>query len=112
MAGVGHLAVGMAAARLYRTEQPSARPSLATMLFWSALSFLPDSDVVGFLLGVRYGDQWGHRGATHSIVFSLAVGVVVGMAARTAGRRPLRTGVAGSLIGFRHGLSDSVATGR
>lgn len=111
MAGVGHLAVGMAAARLYRTEQPSARPSLATMLFWSALSFLPDTDVVGFLLGVRYGDQWGHRGATHSIVFSLAVGVVVGMAARTAGKRPLRTGVAASLIVLSHALLDTLTDG-
>ncbi len=31
-------------------------------------SVLPDLDVIGFLLGIQYGDMWGHRGMTHSIV--------------------------------------------
>jgi len=111
MAGVGHLAVGMAAARLYQTEQSSTRPALATMLFWSALSFLPDSDVVGFSLGVQYGDQWGHRGATHSLVFSLAVGVAVGLAARIARKPAIRTGVAASLVVGSHALLDTLTDG-
>ena len=33
-------------------------------------SMIPDLDVVGFRLGVRYGDFWGHRGMTHSLVFA------------------------------------------
>jgi inner membrane protein len=49
-------------------------------------SALPDLDVIGFRFGVRYGDFWGHRGFTHSLVF----------AALTAG--------AALLLGFRHGL--------
>ena len=32
---------------------------------------VPDVDVIGFLFGVRYGDMFGHRGFTHSIVFAL-----------------------------------------
>ena len=111
MAGVGHLAVGMAAARLYRTEQPSQRPSLATVLFWSALSFLPDSDVIGFTLGVQYGDQWGHRGATHSFVFSLVVGVAVGLAAGLFRKPALRTGVAAGLVVGSHALLDTLTDG-
>lgn len=43
------------------------------LFFAIILSILPDADVVGFLLGVLYGDPWGHRGATHSIVFSIAI---------------------------------------
>jgi hypothetical protein len=45
MASLGHLAVGVAAARVYRREQPSQRAPLASLLLWSALSFLPDADV-------------------------------------------------------------------
>ena len=31
---------------------------------------LPDIDVVGFRFGIRYGDFWGHRGFTHSLLFA------------------------------------------
>jgi inner membrane protein len=51
------------------------------MAWWSALSLLPDADVVGFSLGLEYGDPWGHRGATHSLAFALAVAAIVGLAA-------------------------------
>jgi inner membrane protein len=33
-------------------------------------SVLPDMDVVGFRLGIHYGDFWGHRGFTHSLAFA------------------------------------------
>jgi len=33
-------------------------------------SILPDVDVVGFRFGIRYGDFWGHRGFTHSLLFA------------------------------------------
>jgi len=48
-------------------------------LFWTAavaLSMLPDIDVLGFRFGVRYGDLWGHRGMTHSLLFALAAGTL------------------------------------
>jgi inner membrane protein len=31
---------------------------------------VPDLDVIGFHFGVRYGDFWGHRGFTHSLLFA------------------------------------------
>ncbi len=49
--------------------------------FWCSLvvcSLLPDIDVVGFRFGIAYGDFWGHRGFTHSLVFAFIVGLVVG----------------------------------
>ncbi len=33
-------------------------------------SMVPDLDVIGFSLGIRYGDLWGHRGLTHSLFFA------------------------------------------
>ena len=78
MASLGHIAVGMAAARVSRD---AAAPHWSSMAWWSALSLLPDADVIGFALGVEYGDPWGHRGATHSLTFALAVAAALGLAA-------------------------------
>ncbi len=111
MPGIGHLAVGMAAARLYQSEKPADSLPFTAVLFWSALSFLPDSDVVGFALGVRYGDEWGHRGATHSIVFSLAIGVAVGLIALFNRRPAIRTGVTASLVVGSHAFLDTLTDG-
>lgn len=38
-------------------------------------SMAPDFDTVAFRLGIAYADPFGHRGATHSIVFALALGL-------------------------------------
>lgn len=47
------------------------------VLFMSALlSILPDFDVVSFKLGIAYSAEWGHRGATHSIVFGLTCSLI------------------------------------
>ena len=39
-------------------------------------SAIPDLDVIGFHFGIRYGDFWGHRGFTHSLVFAVLVAAV------------------------------------
>ncbi len=38
---------------------------------------LPDLDVIGFSLGIKYGDFLGHRGFFHSIFFAFIVGLFV-----------------------------------
>ena len=38
-------------------------------------SILPDADVVAFKLGIAYLDNFGHRGASHSICFALLLGL-------------------------------------
>src|SRR6186997_306395 len=74
VASLGHIAVGMAAARLHRPQHP---PSGRSMLAWSALAMLPDADVIGFSIGVRYADPWGHRGAAHSLTIAvIGAGVI------------------------------------
>ncbi len=39
-------------------------------------SILPDADCIGFAFRIPYESQFGHRGATHSIVFALLVAAV------------------------------------
>ena len=111
MASLGHLAVGVAAARLYRQDVPEQRAPLASMLFWSALSFLPDADVIGFQFGIRYADEWGHRGASHSLMFAVAVGIAVGLLAPLFKWPALRTAIAAILVVASHPLLDTLTNG-
>src|SRR4030095_13820825 len=64
-----------------------------------------------FPLGVRYADEWGHRGATHSLAFSLALGAVIGLAAPRFGRPARRAGVSASLVLASHALLDTLTNG-
>ena len=50
----------------------------ARFWFLSVLcSILPDADVLGFSLGIGYGDVLGHRGLSHSLAFALALSSMV-----------------------------------
>jgi inner membrane protein len=111
MASLGHIAVGMAAVRLYPETSSSARPSLSAALFWSALALLPDADVIGFAMGVQYGDAWGHRGATHSFAFAIVVGAIVGAAAPLFRRPAMRTFILATLVLATHPLLDTLTDG-
>lgn len=48
------------------------------LLLGMTCSTVPDLDVIGFSFGIQYGDLWGHRGMTHSLLFAvlLTAGVV------------------------------------
>src|SRR3954470_24942868 len=108
MASVGHIAVGLGAAR---ASQGEGTPRWPALLFWSALSLLPDIDVVGFLRGVPYGAPWGHRGATHSLTLAIAGGVLTGIAGRAFNRPILRTAVVATVVLASHGLLDTMTDG-
>jgi inner membrane protein len=111
MASIGHVAIGMAAARLHAREASRTGALAASMLLWSGLSLLPDVDVIGFSFGIRYGDPWGHRGATHSFVFSLTLGVALGVLARVRGAPLLRTALFASLVLASHPILDALTDG-
>jgi len=108
MATVGHVAVGLAAARACNDGRQPRWPVAAA---WSALAVLPDADVIGFPLGIHYEAAWGHRGATHSLAFALAAGLVVGLAARWFKRPFARTAAFASLTIGSHGLLDTFSDG-
>jgi inner membrane protein len=111
MASLGHIAVGMAAARIYHVRQPARWPWLASATIWSVLSLLPDADVIGFAFRIQYEDEWGHRGATHSLAFSLAVGLVIGIGAHRFQLHGVRTGLIASSVLLSHAVLDMLTNG-
>src|SRR5262249_34223207 len=107
MASLGHIAVGMAAARI----QAGAAPNWKRFLGWSSLAMLPDSDVIGFAMGVRSSQPWGHRGATHSIILALAAPAGVVAVAPRLGLSRVRTWWIASAVLASHGLLDTMTDG-
>ena len=74
-------------------------------------SILPDVDIIGFKLGIRYGDLWGHRGMTHSLFFAAIIAVIMafrfGMPARDRWELMLLLFV----ITASHGVLDAMTNG-
>jgi inner membrane protein len=42
----------------------------------AAAALLPDFDVIAFKLGIAYADDFGHRGASHSLLFAACIGLL------------------------------------
>jgi inner membrane protein len=76
------------------------------MLVFSALSLLPDADVVAFALRVPYSAPYGHRGATHSLAFAALVGLGAWLV-----RRDRRTALVVALTVVTHPLLDALTDG-
>ena len=111
MASIGHVAIGMGAARLYRRHQRTRWSIVTSMVVWAFLSMLPDADVIGFRFGIRYADAWGHRGATHSLAFALIVGGAIGVIAPLFGLSRGRTAVCAIAVLASHALLDTLTDG-
>jgi len=131
VASFAHVAVGMLAGRLHGKSVTSAAgagrttsepaPSQTSTLsllrrYWAVAGFallamLPDADVLLVALGTNDGGAAGHRGASHSLFFAAAVGVLVGLIARRLGARGLRTAVIAAIAVASHGLLDAVGEG-
>ena len=71
-----HVMVALVVGKAVRSKELGWRE----LLLGAVCSVLPDLDVIGFLLGIQYGDMWGHRGLTHSVVFAaLLAGILVAL---------------------------------
>lgn len=71
----------------------------------------PDFDTVAFRLGIAYADQFGHRGATHSIVFALALGLLAAACAPWLHSSRWRAFVFVALCTLSHPLLDALTSG-
>jgi inner membrane protein len=88
--------------------------SIRFLVLGALFSVLPDVDVVGFGLGIQYGDLLGHRGLTHSLAFAAVMATIgsflcVGRSAAQPGR-----GMAWLyffLATASHGLLDAMTDG-
>jgi inner membrane protein len=76
-------------------------------------SVIPDLDVIGFHFGIRYGDFWGHRGFTHSLLFAalLATAGLLAFRRNTPGLNRLSLWIYFFLATASHGLLDAMTDG-
>jgi inner membrane protein len=77
-------------------------------------SVIPDLDVVGFRYGVHYGNFWGHRGFTHSLVFAALLSSVVlllGFRRPTPGLSGFPLWTYFFLVAASHGFLDALTDG-
>lgn len=109
MASIGHIAVGLAAGRAF--SPADRRAARRAALVFSLVSIWPDFDAVGFLVGIRYRDPWGHRGATHSLLMALLVTLLGYLLARSRGLPPLRTALFTAVVAASHALLDTLTYG-
>jgi len=79
----------------------------------AACAVMPDLDVIGFHFGIQYGDFWGHRGLTHSLLFAAVLALLVTVLAfplnATYDRRVLWLYL--FLAASSHGLLDAMTDG-
>ncbi len=108
MPSVGHVIVGLAAARGYATPASSRRAVTATFV---ALATFPDVDVVARCLGATGRSEWLHRGAMHSLAMALLAGGVAALAVGGLGRSRWTMGAAAALVAASHGLLDTLTGG-
>jgi inner membrane protein len=76
---IGHIAAGLVAGELLARHSPA--PRARCLLAGVVLSAVPDLDVIGQWVGVVEDSAWSHRGATHSLVGMVTVGVAFALAA-------------------------------
>jgi inner membrane protein len=92
-----------------------ARPEIPKRVWaiGAVCSMLPDIDVVGFRFGIRYGDFWGHRGFTHSLLFAsvLATLALVGFPHALSGLNRAWLWLYFLLAAASHGILDAMTNG-
>ncbi|WP_417593576.1 metal-dependent hydrolase [Parasphingorhabdus sp.] len=102
---MSHAAVPLAGALILGRSRLSL-PVIATGLIFA---MLPDADVIGFGFGVEYADNWGRRGATHSLFFAAVAGLFA-----TVLLSPERYGLVAAFLFVSmasHGLLDMLTDG-
>jgi inner membrane protein len=111
MSTVGHLFVGAAAGG---TADP-ATPRRTWLLFTAvlmAIAVVPDLDLHVFpALDIPYPLTWGHRGATHSLVFAVGVAAIVGILFGWLGFSRWHAGLAAFAAIGSHAVLDSLSGG-
>jgi membrane-bound metal-dependent hydrolase YbcI (DUF457 family) len=111
IAGIGHIAVGFASARLHGDGTPRPRAWL-TAAACVGLAMLPDIDVLIPALYRPQGPLLDHRGLTHTPLFALCIGAVVfgiGLHCLRHRARSAQLGVIAALLVGSHCMLDAMA---
>ncbi len=111
MAGIGHIAVGLAAGRYFATRPGVSLSFPAAAFGATVLSMAPDLDVIGFAFRIPYADPFGHRGASHAVATAFALAGLLAILPRRGGAsRRLLFGLAFAVT-VSHGLLDTLTDG-
>jgi inner membrane protein len=90
----------------------SSRPvSRSLFILCIFLTCFPDIDVIAFRFGIPYESQWGHRGFTHSFLFSFLVGVFCQFFYLMLGESRPRVFIWTTLAVLSHSLMDALTNG-
>jgi membrane-bound metal-dependent hydrolase YbcI (DUF457 family) len=111
IAGIGHIAVGIASARLHGDGTPRPRAWLTTAAC-VGLAMLPDVDVLIPALHRPQGPLLDHRGLTHTPLFALGIGAVVfgvGLHWLRNRTRSAQLGIIAALLVGSHCVLDAMA---
>lgn len=113
MGSLGHVVVGAALAAVHDAGSvASPRQRIVRFVWFPTLAMVPDLDVIGFKWGVKYADEWGHRGASHSIVFAVVLGLLLSWPTARGLQAPWgKTALLVVLALVSHGLIDSITDG-
>lgn len=107
MSMLGHVAVGVATARLI-TPAGESRLLGTRMVLLAGLALLPDVDFLMHAVAPSVG-AFAHRGASHSFAFAMLVGAGIAVAiAPRGGRRAVGWGLLVSALLASHGVLDSL----
>lgn len=101
MASLGHVALGLAVSRAHE-----GRFHWKAAVAFSAFSLFPDADVIAFRFGLPYAHEFGHRGASHSIGFSL---IALGLAWLVT--RSWKSALAVGVVVLSHPVLDMLTDG-
>jgi len=75
-------------------------------------SVIPDFDVIGFRLGISYGETLGHRGVTHSIFFAAVLGALLTyLLAEYSARAQILVFIFLFFSTLSHGILDALTNG-
>lgn len=104
---VSHLAVPLALSAALGVHL--VPPEL--MLLALAYALLPDIDALGLWLGIPYEHPLGHRGFTHSLLFSVVLASIGSLLAPALGAQPLLAFLLLLVCIASHGLLDALTNG-
>lgn len=108
---ITHALTGYLATHIFQSKE-LRRNLLLSSLFCPVI---PDLDVLAFAFGIPYGDFWGHRGFSHSLVFALILAaIVVGLFFRNfnlTGKHKLLLIIYFFLLTASHGFLDAFTNG-
>jgi len=91
------------------SERGRISPRLLCVGIFAAM--LPDADVLAFVLRIPYADAFGHRGASHSLMFALACALLAALLHKPLQARVTQAAVWVFLCAASHPLLDAMTNG-